>query len=37
MAIPNLIGLLMLSGVVVSETSAFFERQAAPGGVGSDS
>jgi AGCS family alanine or glycine:cation symporter len=31
MAIPNLIGLLLLSGVIVSETRAFFERQAARG------
>jgi AGCS family alanine or glycine:cation symporter len=29
MAIPNLIGLLLLSGVIVSETRAFFERQKA--------
>jgi AGCS family alanine or glycine:cation symporter len=29
MAIPNLIGILLLSGVIVSETRAFFERQAA--------
>jgi Na+/alanine symporter len=31
MALPNLIGLLLLSGVIVSETRAFFERQAAQG------
>lgn len=37
MAIPNLIGLLLLSGVVVSETRAYFARQAAPGGIGRES
>ena len=31
MAIPNLIGLLLLSGVIVSETRGYFERQAARG------
>ncbi len=36
MAIPNLIGLLLLSGVVVSETRAYFERQGTPGGSGPD-
>jgi alanine or glycine:cation symporter, AGCS family len=29
MALPNLVGLLLLSGVVVVETRAYFERQAA--------
>jgi AGCS family alanine or glycine:cation symporter len=29
MAIPNLIGILLLSGVIVSETRSFFEREAA--------
>jgi len=31
MALPNLIGLLLLSAVIVSETRAFFDRQAARG------
>jgi AGCS family alanine or glycine:cation symporter len=26
MALPNLIGLLLLSGVIVSETRSFFQR-----------
>jgi alanine or glycine:cation symporter, AGCS family len=32
MALPNLIGLLLLSGVVVAESRGYFERQAALGG-----
>jgi AGCS family alanine or glycine:cation symporter len=32
MALPNLVGLLLLSGVVVSETRAFFGRRAAADG-----
>lgn len=32
MALPNLVGLLLLSGVVAAETRSYFERQAVGGG-----
>jgi hypothetical protein len=32
MALPNLVGLLLLSGVVAAETRSYFERQAAGSG-----